>query len=149
VINADMKRLVPLVVLGGLMAGCASPAINDAGYRGKVGHSAAAMASIVASAQLASELGLEGRTIANVTDTIVSNDEEDAQSVLAALDSRQPPDARSIALKKTADGPLQDAANELTDLRIAVRRNDADAERRALADLAKTLAQLKKLQDAS
>jgi hypothetical protein len=149
VINTRMKRVIGLVVLCGVLAACASPAINEAGYRGKVGHSAASMASIVASAQLAADLGLRGRTIATVTDTIVSQDEQEAQSVLTALDSRQPPDTASIALKKKADEPMQNAANELTDLRIAVRRSDADAERRALADLSKTLAQLKNLQAAS
>jgi hypothetical protein len=66
--------------------------------------------------------------------------------VLTALDSRQPPDAASVKLKSQADQPLQDAASELTDLRIAVRRNDKDQQRRSLSDLSKTLDKLKKLQ---
>ena len=144
-----MKRLVVGLVLCGLVAGCASPAINRAGYRGKVRHSAAAMAGIVASAQLATELDLRGRALANVTDVLVSEAEQDAQSVLTALDSRQPPDDESSALKTVADEPLQRAANELTDLRIAVRRHDEDAERRGLADLSMTLVRLQDLKSAS
>jgi hypothetical protein len=125
---------------------CASPAIDDAGYRGKVTHSAQAMIGIVGSAQLATELDLSGKMIASVTDNIVSQAEQDAQSVLTALDSRQPPDEASVQLKTHADQPLQDAADELTDLRVAVRRGDHAAERKSLSDLAKTLKDLQQLQ---
>lgn len=128
------------------LSSCASPAIDESGYRGKVTHSAQAMIGIVGSAQLATELDLSGKMIANVTDTIVSNAEQDAQSVLTALDSRQPPDQAMVQLKTHADEPLQEAANELTDLRVAVRSNDHAAERKSLSDLAKTLKDLQHLQ---
>lgn len=138
--------IASVVVALAMVSGCASPAINDAGYRGKVTHSAQVMIGIVGSAQLATQLDLSGKMIANVTDTIVSQAEQDAQSVLTALDSRQPPDEASVNLKSDADQPLQAAAGELTDLRIAVRRDDHAGERKSLSDLAKTLEQLKKLQ---
>jgi hypothetical protein len=149
VIIGCMKRVLLCFVVAGILAGCASPAINESGYRGKVRHSAAAMAGIVASAQLATELDIRGRMIATVIDTIVSEDEQDAQSVLTALDSRQPPDAAAMAMKARADGPLQAAAGQLTDLRIAVRRGDRDGERRAVADLSKAVAQLRTLRDSA
>jgi hypothetical protein len=128
------------------VSGCASPAVDDAGYRGKVTHSAQQMAGIIGKAQLATELDLAGKMIANVTDTVVSQAEQDAQSVLVALDSRQPPDAESVRVKSDADQPLQAAANELTDLRIAVRRSDRAQQHRSLSALAKTLKDLEKLQ---
>jgi hypothetical protein len=142
-----MRPLIALsIVVAVAVSGCASPAIDNRGYEGKVTHSAQQMAGIVGAAQLATELDLAGKMIANVTDTVVSQAEQDAQSVVTALDSRQPPDAASVKLKSQADQPLQDAASELTDLRIAVRRNDKDQQRRSLSDLSKTLDKLKKLQ---
>lgn len=104
------------------------------------------MIGIVGSAQLAAELDLSGKMIASVTDNVVSQAEQDAQSVLTALDGRQPPDEASVQLKIHADQPLQDAADELTDLRIAVRRGDHAGERKSLSDLAKTLKDLQQLQ---
>ena len=70
--------------------------------------------------------------------------EKDADSMQTTLDSRQPPDDRSIALKNQADQAVQSAVTGLTDLRIAVRRNDIPGIRKAEAELAKVLPQLKR-----
>lgn len=129
------------------LASCVTPAINAAGYRGKVSQSARKMAGVVASAQLAVQLDLDGKMLHTLTDTVVTNAENDAQSVLNALDSVQPPDHPSIALRDHADNVLQQAASQLADLRIAVRRSDRAAMRSSLGELGKTLDALSHLQD--
>jgi hypothetical protein len=127
------------------LAGCASPAVNAAGYRGKATHSAQDMSGIVASAQYAARLRLEGRLPQTVADTVVSDAEQDAQGVLSAFDSRQPPDHSSDQLRQDAEGALSDAGNELTDLRVAVRRDDRAQVLAALEALARTAPKLAKL----
>lgn len=138
---------VLLVVL--TLAGCVTPAINAEGYRGKVSQSAKKMAGVVASAQLAAQLDLDGRMLQTLTDTIVTSAENDAQSVLTAFDGVQPPDEPSIALRDRADNVLQPASSQLSDLRIAVRRRDRANMRSSLHDLGKTLTQLNHLQAAT
>jgi hypothetical protein len=77
----------------------------------------------------------------------VSKAETDAQSVLTALDSVQPPDAPAIGLRNRADDLLQPAASELADLRIAVRRQDRATMRSTMAELEGTLRKVQQLQD--
>lgn len=86
-----------------------------------------------------SELGRRAWQRGRLTDayakTVVTNAERDADSAMTALDSRQPPDEESIKLKGQADQRLQDASNALTDLRIALRRDDPAGVGRALGEL--------------
>jgi len=129
------------------LSGCVSPAINADGYRGKVSQSAKKMIGLINSATLAARLDLDGRMLHTITDNVVTDAERDADSVLTALDSVQPPDAASIKLRSDADDALQQAASQLADLRIAVRRRDQDDMQSTVDDLAKTLADVEHLQD--
>jgi hypothetical protein len=124
-----------------------SPAINAEGYRGKVGHSAQKMVGVIGSAQLASELDLQGKLLDTVADQTISDAEQDAQSVITSLDSVQPPDQASVTLRTRADQILQDASSQLSDLRIAQRRGDQGSMRHTLGELATTLTAVQKLQD--
>jgi hypothetical protein len=139
-----------LVLLPALtvVSGCVSPAVDASGYRGKVGHSAEQMTGIVNSARLALQLDLRGKMTQSLLDTVVTDAENDSQSVLTAFETVQPPDAASIRLRTSADNVLQDAAGNLSDLRIAVRRSDRDAKTKLIADLDQSIAELQKLQDA-
>jgi hypothetical protein len=130
-----------------LLAGCVSPAVNGSGYRGKVQNSAKKMVGIIDSAQLAASLDVDRRMISQVTDDVVSKAETDAQSVLASLDSVQPPDDPAIGLRSRADDVLQPAASELANLRIAVRRQDRATMRSTVAELGRTLRKVQQLQD--
>lgn len=125
-----------------LLAGCVSPAIDNPGYRGKIGHSAEQMHSSVASALLAVRLDLQGKMLDTVTDNVVTDAENDADSILTAFEAVQPPDAESVQLRTRADKVLQDAAGSLADLRIAVRRHDAAGKRRILGELEQQLKSL-------
>jgi hypothetical protein len=117
------------------LASCVSPALDANSYRDKVTHSAESMGGIVRSAVLAARLDVDGKMLSTVTDTVVSQSEQDAQSVVTALDSVQPPDAGSIKVRSDADAVLQAASNGLSDLRIAVRRGDEASMRDVLAQL--------------
>jgi hypothetical protein len=127
-----------------IAAGCASPSPSYADYQGKVQQTATAMISAVATGQLAAGLLVAGRSTGAFTVAVVTDAEKDADSVQTALDSRQPPDGRSIALKEQADQAVQAAVTGLADLRIAVRRNDMPGIRQAQAELAKALPQLER-----
>lgn len=130
-----------------LLAGCVSPAINAEGYRGKVSQSARKMVGLINTGRLAVQLDVGGRMLHTVTDTVVTNAERDAQSVVTSLDSVQPPDPGSISLRNNADDVLQQAASQLADLRIAVRRRDQAGMRSTLNELGATLAGVQHLQD--
>jgi hypothetical protein len=143
------RQLVAMLALTVALTSCVSPAINADGYRGKVGHSAQKMAGIIGSAQLAAQLDLEGKLLDRFADQTISDAEQDAQSVLTSLDSVQPPDQTSITLRSQADQVLQDAASELSDLRIAQRRGDTAGMRQTLAELTTTLGKVQQLQENS
>jgi hypothetical protein len=146
--RATGRVLVPAIasvlVLG--LSSCVSPAHNSAGYRNKVGHAAEKMAGIIGAAQLAAQLDLAGKSFDAYSDQVISDAEQDAQSVVGQLDSVQPPDAQSSDLRNQADDVLQAAASQLSDLRIAQRRGDTSGMRQALSDLSDSLAKVQKLQ---
>jgi hypothetical protein len=136
------------VLLPAVMAvsGCVSPAVDAGGYRGKVGHSAEQMVGILNTARLAVQLDLRGRMTQSLLDTVVTDAENDAQSVLTAFETVQPPDPESVRLRTSADNVLQDAASNLSDLRIAVRRSDRGAKVKLVADLNKSTQDLQQLE---
>lgn len=129
-----------------VLAGCATPSLSYDDYQQKVASSAKSMTSIVSTAVLSAEAWDQGKLMSSYADTVVTDSEQDAGSVITALDSRQPPDQRSIQLKDKADQPLQDASNGLTDLRIALRRGDRDGVRQAVDELQQLLRQLAPLE---
>ena len=141
-------RVIVLALTCGLgLSSCVSPAHNSAGYRNKVGHAAEKMSGIIGSAQLAAEQNLDGKAFDTFADQVISQAEQDAQSVLGQLDSVQPPDDQSVQLRNQADDVLQSAASDLSDLRIAQRRGDESGMRQSLSDLKDDLAKVQKLQD--
>ena len=105
-----------------------------------------AMASDLASARLAAQIGLRGKSFPTFTDGNVTDAENDADSVSSTFSSRQPPDARSGALRQTMDQALSDATSALTDLRVAVRMEDPVQVRQALAEVGKSLKTFSDLQ---
>ena len=64
----------------------------------------------------------------------------------STFSSRQPPDARSDALRQTMLQALSDGTGALTDLRVAVRLGDPVQVRRALAEVGKSLKTFSRLQ---
>ena len=129
-----------------LLIGCAGPVPGGGAYRHAALQTSVAMVSALASGQLAAQLGLQGKSFSAFTDGNVTDAENDASSVDSTFSSRQPPDARSDALRQTMDQALSDATSALTDLRVAVRMGDRAQVRKALAEVSKSLKTFDKLQ---
>jgi hypothetical protein len=135
------------VLMAVALTGCTTPSSGHEDYQQKVATTAEAMSSAVSSASLGARAWLHGRLTDSYADTVVTNAERDAESVITALDSRQPPDEQSIKLKDRADQSLQDVSNALTDLRIALRRDDPAGVGQALRELQQPMQKLARLGD--
>src|ERR1051326_6685942 len=142
------RRLACVVVLGSclLLAACAGPVPDDGAYRHAALQTAMAMVSDLASGQLAAQLGLQGKSFSVFTDGNVTDAENDADSVNSTFGSRQPPDARSDALRQKMLQALSDATSALTDLRVAVRMEDRTQLKKALAEVGNSLKTFNALQ---
>jgi hypothetical protein len=142
------RRLACVVVLGSclLSAACAAPVPDDGAYRHAALQTAMAMASDLASAQLAAQLGLRGSSFPAFTDGNVTDAENDADSADSTFTSRQPPDAGSEALRQKMVQALSDGSSALTDLRVAVRMENPAQVRKALAEVGKSVKAFSDLQ---
>lgn len=129
-----------------LLVACAGPVPDDGAYRHAALQTAMAMVSDLASAQLAAQTALRGRSFAAFTDDSITSAENDADSVNSTFSSRQPPDARSDALRQKMLPALSDATSALTDLRVAVRLGDRAQVTRALTEVRQSGRQFGRLQ---
>jgi len=102
--------------------------------------------SDLASARLAAQIGLRGRSFPAFTDGNITDAENDADSVNSTFGSRQPPDSRSDALRQKMLQALSDGTSALTDLRVAVRMDDRAQVRKALGEVGKSLKTFNDLQ---
>jgi hypothetical protein len=76
-------------------------------------------------------------------EVVLSNAEQDLESVQQSFDSIQPPDlSTSDKLRNGLDPVLSTASSDLTDLRIAARRDDSVQMKRLLQDLVKVASKL-------
>jgi len=142
------RRVACVVALSScpLIAACAGPVPDYGAYRHAALNTATAVVSDLASAQLAARLGLHGQSFPAFTDGNITDAENDADSVNSTFGSRQPPDARSDALRQTMLQALSDTTSALTDLRVAVRMENPAAVRKALAEVGRSLKTFDRLQ---
>lgn len=136
--DGELCRLRPLAVASAailLLAGCASPSPTMSDYQTKTRTTASAVAGIAAVARTGAQQWQHGRLTKAYADTLITEAEDDAGSIIATYDSRQPPTSDAIALKNKIDKPLQDVSNALTDLRIALRRGDHQGVTNAVRSL--------------
>lgn len=143
--RSRVRGLLTIALTGLVLAGCASPAWSDASYHGKAIRSAQEMSSAVASARIGARQYVSGRLTSQAADTVVSDAEQDAQGVLAAFETRQPPDPASRQVFEAFDPLLQQAAGSITDLRMALRADDRGGISSALDDLAAESPKLQRL----
>jgi hypothetical protein len=115
------------------MAACAGPVPDYGGYRHAALNTATAMVSSLATAELAVQNDLRGGNFLAFTDDSVTNAENDADSVNSTFGSRQPPDARSVALSQRMDQALSAGTSALSALRVAVRQDSRQQMIKALA----------------
>ncbi len=108
------------------LTGCVGPATTVAAYRGKAVHAADAALSEVQTVVLTTRALLRGRVLQSYAATVISASEEAMASVQGTFDSIQPPDnPSSDALRKKLDGFLSTSSGDVSDLRIAARREDS------------------------
>jgi hypothetical protein len=104
------------------------------------------MISNLATAQLAVQVNLDGKSLLAFADDTVTFAENDANSVDSTFSSREPPDARSAALRQRMDQALSQATSALATLRITVRAGDRARMIQALAAVGKSLQAFRHLQ---
>jgi hypothetical protein len=120
------------------LTGCVGPATTVAAYRGKVVHAADAALSQEQTAVLTIDGLLRGRVLQAYAETVVSKSEDAMSSVQGAFDSIQPPDDRSSdALREKLDTMLSNGSSDVSDLRIATRREDRTQMSMLVANLKK------------
>ncbi len=127
------------------LAGCVTPAFNTSSYRQKTQESASEMAGLVGTARLAASAYLQGKLYSATADTIVSDAENDAGDIVTQWTSVQPPTAQAENIMSKAQTLLSDTSDQLTALRIAVRKGDRQQIGSLLTKLGPAIPKLKKL----
>ena len=115
-------------------------------YRHAALITASATVSNLATAQLAAQAELRGGNLLAFADDNVTSAENDANSVSSTFGSRQPPDARSLALQQKLSQPLSQATSALSQLRTALRDGDRAGIHKALRAVASSLRMFQRLQ---
>jgi hypothetical protein len=131
-----------------VLGACAAPVPSYPAYRHAALNTATAMVSSLAAAELSARIELRGNNLFDFADDNVANAENDANSVSSTFGSRQPPDARSMALEQKMSQAISQATSALSSLRIALRQGSRAGLNSALAAVAKALRQFLLLQQA-
>lgn len=115
-----MGVLVALVAVGA----CAGPTVTDRGYEKKAGKSAQALASAVATVQLAVRVASQDRATSAYVQVLIEDAESSVDGVDTAFMSRWAPTRAGDDLREELGGLLQQVDDAVAGLRIAVRRGD-------------------------
>jgi hypothetical protein len=111
------------------------PARTEAAYEGKARTTAEGALSSVNTVDLLVQATLEDRTFAGYPAAVVSEQEDAITGLQGTFGSIQPPSAASDELRRTLDDLLSTAAEDITAVRLAVRRGEVDV----LPDLQRAL----------
>jgi hypothetical protein len=115
-----MRRSWVAVLL--LVGACTGPVRSSNVYESKAGQTAAAVASAVQTAALATDAARGDKAYGRYLTQLLVEAEEDAGSAAGTFDNIQPPDQRADKLRSQLDDLLAQATDTLADLRIAARR---------------------------
>lgn len=132
-IRERARRAIAILVSAAAVAvgaGCATPSPTMSDYQTKSRTTARAMAGVIGVART----GAQQRTSHRLTSARTAPGRPSTPTTAG-----KPPTQGVIALRRKMDQPLQDASSTLSDLRIALRRNDRQSVRKAIHDLAKPL----------
>ena len=117
------------------IAGCAGPTLSEDVYEGKAAASAESLKSDVESVRVIVETAGQDRAFVHFADVMVTDVESDLSGIDSAFMSRQPPTEASDALREQVATMLQEASDAIQDVRIALRRGDVAAARKAAEPL--------------
>ena len=126
------------VVLAFVSASCVAPAFDSGAYEENAIHALDSGTAETRTAAVALEAALQGRVSQAYLDTVVSASEQALGPVQDSFGAVDAPSTADDGLRDRVTTLLQDAADGLTDARIAVRRHDRSGMKDALTALRKT-----------
>lgn len=132
--------LAAVTVLGG----CVVPPRDDAAYRTDAAQALQSATSETRTAELVLEHWLSGDATQAYADTVVTDSEKALGPIQTSFGGVDPPERGADPLREDVTGQLSDAESALAEARIALRRGDAPAVHKVVADLAKIGDQLEK-----
>jgi hypothetical protein len=106
---------------------CVAPARTYDAYEGKAADTADSALSAVQTGRLAAATAGEDHSFATTLSVVLEDAESDASGARGTFESIQPPDARSDELRTQLDAILDRAVDDLSRLRISVRRGEISA----------------------
>jgi basic membrane lipoprotein Med (substrate-binding protein (PBP1-ABC) superfamily) len=131
-------RLSCAALLAVALTACVSPAVDDTGYLGKAGATAAAAVSASNTALLAVQGYQDDHVTSQALEVTLQQSEDALGSVTSTFDSVQPPHTTtSDDVRQALDDLLAPAQDALSAVRIAARRGQDDALRTHAAELSK------------
>ena len=106
------------------LVGCAGPTVRDSAVRSQAEKSAGSMVSELRTAGLVAEVQIKDNAWWRYADVVVTDAEKAATTIEGTFTSSQPPSREIEPLYRNTSTMLSDAADLVTDLRIAIRRHD-------------------------
>jgi len=138
-VEAAQLRVPPAVTvaLAGILvlAGCATPALDTGAYVENGKGALDSAISVTASAELAVQQRLSGDAPRTFADVVVTDSESAMAPIEASFGGVDPPSAEDDVLRDAVMAALGDASDALSTARIAIRRDDTEGLRAAVADL--------------
>lgn len=142
-----MIRQLGLIVLTALLlCGCVAPAPNSGAFRENARGAVESAISETSTAALVVRQTLRDNMTGPASDTALSNAEDAMGPIEDSFGKVQPPRSSDDALRDRVIRQLGDAEDAIAAARIASRRNDVPALRRALRALTTALVALLKTQ---
>jgi hypothetical protein len=137
-------RVGCVVLLAVVASSCAGSARTPTAYRLKARSSAKAALSAVESATLAARLVREQRAFSTYVSVVLDSAERDATATESTFASIQSPSTPSDKLRDQVDQVLNDAADAISKMRIAARRDEWSDLLQAAQSLPKVADQLQR-----
>jgi len=133
------------VLMAVVLTGCAGPTIRDQAVYNQAEKSATAMISELRTVLVATKAQLDSRTWWRYADVVVTGAETSATSIQSTFSSRQPPSRSSNSIYQDTSTALSDAADLITQMRVALRQHDTATMRRLRPKVAKAASDLESL----
>jgi hypothetical protein len=135
-------KAVTLLVLAACSPHPVGPARSFSKYEGKAVTTAESGLSAVETVRLTASTASNGDAFGPYASVTVSDQEEALSGVQGTFGSIQPPNTTASDLRSELDDLLSTALDEITDVRIVLRRGQLGRAAEAAAPLKKTAAQL-------
>jgi hypothetical protein len=148
VTTTRLTALLGAFVLSGCVAHPVGPARTAGKYEGKAVTTAKSALSAVNTVRIAATTASRDHGFGPYLSVLISEQEEAVLGLQGTFDSIQPPDGRADDLKAELDDLLADAADHVTDVRLAVRRGELPGLAHTAAPLAEDAEKLNAFSEA-